>query len=636
MKLILLRRSLHIADDDLAIPAILTFVLNLIFFIGYLLSCIVSLAAKPAAISILQILYCLSNLGIFYYSLKGSISDPIPRKPIKSFIYISLILKLVIFALVIDLICITTISFSFLFITLCLHISYIVIYYSILLILFLSSTDHKATIQDTRRFWKRRIQFLCLGFRTRDEVDINALSDISKTLSEFFHDNTFSPTDILVGVLLLRRLQIQKLYSISSPSRSLDLERSSPGYYQSFENLSLKVKYSEIQHLLYYYDFAEAIYGFPLYMFENIPAGLQFICCPCIPLKQTKLSIIKTMFTPGYVYKLPSDPNLLHISIKNHLFHPPYFVWNDGDVVVIAIRGTLSTSDLVVDLNCELIDVNINGKLEKTHGGIYKSAVNIEKDIADLLNRIYGKVVVVGHSLGKTLLNIGGGVAALLTHLIRQKYQRIEATCIAYGPPGCIASESSSLYFKEFCTSVVIGSDLVPRLSRKSVQDMDESVRTILNNCKHPKSRVLAGLVGRLFKPRTPSLLHRYLVPNWIKKIVDEEYITETESLLVDTRPRMGDANLKMFMPGKVLHFAKDTRKLTEIVIENPSHVHLAPRNNKRRIYTPVWADSETFKEIIISPTMVSDHLPNNSRNLFDEVFMRGYQDDDFVEGVSY
>jgi predicted lipase len=107
---------------------------------------------------------------------------------------------------------------------------------------------------------------------------------------------------------------------------------------------------------------------------------------------------------------------LLHYSPLNDLYQSPFLVSVDHDwnTIVIAIRGTYSASDILVDLNLEteILDLDLESpELYKVHSGFYKSALNIVKDILEnqvLEKNLKGKsvressyqIVVCGHSLG--------------------------------------------------------------------------------------------------------------------------------------------------------------------------------------------------------------------------------------------
>lgn len=105
---------------------------------------------------------------------------------------------------------------------------------------------------------------------------------------------------------------------------------------------------------------------------------------------------------------------LLHFSPRNHLYQAPYLVSLDHDwnSIVIAIRGTYSISDVMVDLklDTDVLDVDLEGaEGYQVHAGFLKTARNIVDDIIkhDVLGKTMrnGKeslyqVVVCGHSLG--------------------------------------------------------------------------------------------------------------------------------------------------------------------------------------------------------------------------------------------
>jgi sn1-specific diacylglycerol lipase len=64
--------------------------------------------------------------------------------------------------------------------------------------------------------------------------------------------------------------------------------------------------------------------------------------------------------------------------------------------------------------------------------------------------------VVCGHSLG-------AGVAALLAQHLHTMYPNLY--CWAFAPMGGFCSPAGSLGMKPYCTSVVVGKDMIPRIS---------------------------------------------------------------------------------------------------------------------------------------------------------------------------
>ena len=63
------------------------------------------------------------------------------------------------------------------------------------------------------------------------------------------------------------------------------------------------------------------------------------------------------------------------------------------------------------------------------------------------------------------------------------------------GPPAVIASSSTAEYFTPFCTSVVLGSDIICRLNRTSIYALLQNITHLVNTCHEQKVNIL----GRAF-----------------------------------------------------------------------------------------------------------------------------------------
>ncbi|URE49037.1 Lipase 3 N-terminal region, partial [Musa troglodytarum] len=75
---------------------------------------------------------------------------------------------------------------------------------------------------------------------------------------------------------------------------------------------------------------------------------------------------------------------------------------------------------------------------------------------------------IVGHSLG-------GGTAALLTYILRERKEFFSGTCVAFAPAACMTWELAESG-KDFITTIVNGSDLVPTFSTASIDDLRSEV----------------------------------------------------------------------------------------------------------------------------------------------------------------
>ena len=77
------------------------------------------------------------------------------------------------------------------------------------------------------------------------------------------------------------------------------------------------------------------------------------------------------------------------------------------------------------------------------------------------------QLVILGHSLG-------AGIATIVSILLRSSYPDIQ--CIAFSPPGGLMSPSLCEYTKAFVRSIVIGDDIVSRISMRNFDHLRDQV----------------------------------------------------------------------------------------------------------------------------------------------------------------
>lgn len=167
----------------------------------------------------------------------------------------------------------------------------------------------------------------------------------------------------------------------------------------------------------------------------------------------------------------------------------------------------------------------------------------------------------MGHSLG-------AGTASLLAVLCRDKYPNVRAW--AFSPPGCVFNREAAKVAEAYITSVILHTDIVPRLGRVQLDRFKQDVLEIIRNCRANKASVLArGILGCFGGASEPQY--------------DEEAFVEAPLItsfpgsgtryqrldrgggggdgLAETPTASADVQVQseptMFVPGRILHVAK-------------------------------------------------------------------------------
>jgi Lipase (class 3) len=228
--------------------------------------------------------------------------------------------------------------------------------------------------------------------------------------------------------------------------------------------------------------------------------------------------------------KSSSKDDLFFFSKRNEYFHPPFAVSIDHNrkCIVVSVRGSLSVADLITDLHAVPLDIthmffptserprallhNLPGqeRVQKSggfvHGGIFKAAQALHKYLieSDLLEcALRGPsdasartgsckavfpsghtgfdLVICGHSLG-------AGTATYLSLLLQPDFPHLK--CFAYSPPGACASKELAEGMNPFLTSIVLGKDIITRLSLPSSINLFVEMVEATARCKITKAQL--------------------------------------------------------------------------------------------------------------------------------------------------
>ncbi|XP_037087617.1 diacylglycerol lipase-alpha-like, partial [Pollicipes pollicipes] len=446
-----------------------------------------------------------------------------------------------------------------------------------------------------------RMLFCCMDRSDRNQ---NSFADIAQLLSEFFRDLDVVPSDIVAGVVLLRKVQKLERNNIVK-STSNDTYEFLSGVQvtptSTFLALNRPDQLAFFKDVIHYMRFAMSIYGWPVFMMQHSSSGCCRLCpylkCGCKRL-HTGAEIVEDnccMCNSAATQKMAplEDVELVYVTYHVDIGETPFMVAVDHDrqVVIVCIRGTMSTKDVVTDLECEGEPIPTNPVRDDWlgHRGMVQTAEYIRDKLAAerLLERAFAatrrgpsayRLVLVGHSLG-------AGTAAILAILLRDTHP--ELRCFAYSPPGGLLSMPAVEHTKEFITSVVVGKDVVPRIGLHQLEQLRSDLMDVIKHSKQSKWRAIGGGL---------SLLQRRTAGRQLSAHPSDSTIALT-------------VHQPLYPPGRVMHVVRH---------------HPAARgkrvNRSEPVYQAIWVENDSFDEVLISPVMIQDHMPDKVLQALEKV----------------
>ena len=193
--------------------------------------------------------------------------------------------------------------------------------------------------------------------------------------------------------------------------------------------------------------------------------------------------------------------------------------------------------------------------------------------------------------------------------MLRKTYPTLR--CLAYSPPGGFCTKRTATGCKQFVTSFVLDADLVPRLSIENMEHLRNEILSLIGKIRVPKVEVLRSL----FNSNINESIQMLLYPDQ-SHISDTEYANQLQKfqqIQEERKQQRGRVDVRMYPPGKIIHLVKTSEKESRCgQISRCGNSFFKSSNNVESCYTPCWADNGDFNEIVVMPSMGTDHFPSN------------------------
>ncbi|GFY50604.1 sn1-specific diacylglycerol lipase beta [Trichonephila inaurata madagascariensis] len=363
-------------------------------------------------------------LGVLFvlFSVKGTISDPQPRRHVVTLVYVKLFVSLldVVWAILgTDILvrdCFCDVYGVILVIKVCTIFQWVSFLFRLVAIIgFYDWNFSKKNTKDgitkeyftdpirrgTFKKWHFRVQTLFLWCTTPTDARKEALKTLSELLALLSCDLDFVASDLVAGILLYR----QKCHR-DFRSEKIELLRAPP-------ILSAVITFETEQRCCFHCrKHSSIVFG------DN--------CCGC--------NLAGLQASTDLEYE-----DLVHVNFTDKVFDVPFFVTYDHPTkaVVITARGTMSMDDVLTDLAAAYAAVD-EPELppgSMCHGGMLRAAKEIKNKLETngILDDAFQQrpdydLIITGHSLGAS-------IASILTLLFLHQYPNVKCYAFAPAPP---------------------------------------------------------------------------------------------------------------------------------------------------------------------------------------------------------
>ncbi|KAL0120705.1 hypothetical protein PUN28_008402 [Cardiocondyla obscurior] len=482
-----------------------------------------------------------------------------------------------------------------------------------------------------------RLLFCCMGNSDRNR---NSFADIARLLSDFFRDLDVVPSDVVAGLVLLRKFQ--------KIERELIVKQRKNDTYEflsgvpvtprtKFLSLTEDGDLGHFQLAIHYMHFALAAYGWPMFLVDPSTQLCQLCtrlqCCCCLPCgthhEDTATVVEDNCCRCNYAALSRMLESLGEIEVVYATFHvdvgeTPFFVALDYTKrkIVISIRGTLSMKDVLTDLNAEGEVLPLSPPREDWYGhkGMVQAAEYIRKKLQeeDIIACARAKnssrgthqfgLILVGHSLG-------AGTAAILAILLRQDYP--DLMCFSFGPPGGLLSMPAQQYTQEFITSVVVGKDVVPRIGLRQMESLRADLINAIKRSVDPKWKTIACSVMCCGCGSTPTSAANLEAGGCISEYQRDKDRARGQTIVPSDSSIALTLHRPLYPPGRIIHVVRHHPNKGEQKYDTRWRQVL---NKREPVYQALWAGPCDFDEVLISPVMIQDHMPDNMLRALNKV----------------